>query len=405
LIELIHEWLIQQITQNDVFAGIVGGSLLLTVFYALRSVPDRIIAALQWRFTSTVTVFNDDPLFDRVNLWLSKTPYAQTARRMHVVTASDKNKSRLPDYNNDKVTTVLCVPGFGRHFIWYEGWPFTIERKTPEGQEHAQKRREDIRISTWGINSQRLRRVLSEIAVIAEDVPKLNVYFWTSGYWDCIAKKHKRALSSIILPQQQKDRIISDIRNFLNSEDWFNQRGLPYRRGFLLKGAPGCGKTSLVMVLAGYFNLDLYVLNMGSIMSDSSLFEAILEVPDKAILLIEDIDAISATNDRASKAKKSKATESVTMSGFLNAIDGAVTRDGRILIMTTNYPDKIDSAVIRPGRADMHEEINPLDAEHVTVMCRLFMPDDEAAKFSATISVPIPAAELQEKLLQNMRTK
>ena len=392
MIELVHEWLIQQITQNDVFAGIVGGSLLLTVFYALRSVPDKIIAVLRWRFTSTVTIFNDDPLFERVNLWLSKTPYAQTARRMHVVTSPNED------------TAVLCVPGFGRHLIWHGGWPFTIERETPEEQGQAQKRREDLRISTWGINSQRLRRVLSQIAVLAEEIPRLKVYFWTSGYWDCIAKKKKRPLTSIVLPQAQKDRIIRDIENFLGSEEWFNQRGLPYRRGFLLKGPPGCGKTSLVMVLAGYFDLDLYVLNMGSIMDDSSLFEAVLGVPDKAILLIEDIDAISATNDR-STAEESKATELVTMSGFLNAIDGAVTRDGRILIMTTNYPDKIDPAVIRPGRADVHEEMKPLDAEHVIVMCRLFMSAAPADKFSSTIVAPIPAAELQEKLLQHMRAE
>ena len=77
---------------------------------------------------------------------------------------------------------------------------------------------------------------------------------------------------------------------------------------------------------------------MGSIMSDGALYEAVLDVPDKSILLIEDIDAISATNNRSSKSKKVKATDAITMSGFLNAIDGAVTRDGRILIMTTNYP-------------------------------------------------------------------
>ena len=404
MIELIHEWLIQQITQNDVFAGIVGGSLLLSVFYALRSVPDKILSVLQWRFTSTVTIFNDDPLFDRVNLWLSKTPYAQTARRMHVVTAASKVKNKWGDYSEDEKTGVLCVPGFGRHFIWHEGWPFTIERKTPEEQGNTQKRREDIRISTWGINSQRLRRVISEIAVLAEEVPKLNIYFWINGYWDNIAKKKKRPLASIVLPKEQKDRIIGDIHSFLDSEEWYNQRGLPYRRGFLLKGAPGCGKTSLVIVLAGYFDLDLYVLNMGSIMSDGALYEAVLDVPDKSILLIEDIDAISATNNRSSKSKKVKATDAVTMSGFLNAIDGAVTRDGRILIMTTNYPDKIDPAVIRPGRADLHEDIAALDAEHVNIMCNMWLSPNDADKFSSTIAAPIPAAKLQEKLLQHMRT-
>jgi len=90
------------------------------------------------------------------------------------------------------------------------------------------------------------------------------------------------------------------------------------------------------------------------------------------------------------------------LSGLLNAIDGTFSRDGRILIMTTNHPEKIDPALIRKGRADVREHIGLLGAPEVLAMCKHFLGASAGAEMAETVAVPIAPADLQELLIQKV---
>jgi mitochondrial chaperone BCS1 len=119
----------------------------------------------------------------------------------------------------------------------------------------------------------------------------------------------------------------------------------------LLYGPPGTGKTSFTQAIAGACGLHICYLNLaGGNLNDDSLNTLLNSTEVNSIILLEDIDAIF--QGRESVQEKRDGGQSVTFSGLLNALDGVRSQEGRILIMTTNHKDKLDPALLRPGRAD-----------------------------------------------------
>ena len=99
-------------------------------------------------------------------------------------------------------------------------------------------------------------------------------------------------MKSIILDPGVIELVLNDAKDFLASKEWYAERGIPHRRGYLLYGAPGAGKTSLIHSIAGELNLDVYILSLTRLgMDDASLNSTISELPEECIVLIEDIDA------------------------------------------------------------------------------------------------------------------
>ncbi len=148
-----------------------------------------------------------------------------------------------------------------------------------------------------------------------------------------------------------KQILLEDLKEFQTSEDWYTKYGVPYRRGYLLHGPPGNGKSSVVTALASELNLNICVLTLSSrSMNDENLMKLCSEAPANSLILIEDIDC--------TVIKNTKDNNVITFSGLLNALDGIAATEGRIMFMTTNHRDKLDSALIRPGRCDVDMEFN-----------------------------------------------
>ncbi|KAH6661769.1 hypothetical protein B0J14DRAFT_645679 [Halenospora varia] len=104
--------------------------------------------------------------------------------------------------------------------------------------------------------------------------------------------------------------LLEDIKAFLDPETraWYSRRGIPYRKGYLLYGPPGTGKSSLSLSIAGACDLDIYILNISSV-DDSSLGELFTELPARCVILLEDIDAVDATQSRQRKTVKTSKDE------------------------------------------------------------------------------------------------
>lgn len=181
---------------------------------------------------------------------------------------------------------------------------------------------------------------------------------------------------------KSSEKILSDVNEYLHpaTPRWYSNRGIPYRRGYLLYGPPGTGKSSLAWALAGVFGLDIYVISLADPQLDESdLANLFTSLPRRCFVLLEDIDSAGLSRreepDHTSEAKEgteafkigveiSKAFQSVkksnekekqgiSLSGLLNSIDGVASHEGRVLIMTTNHLEKLDEALIRPGRIDL----------------------------------------------------
>src|SRR5215213_8482174 len=120
------------------------------------------------------------------------------------------------------------------------------------------------------------------------------------------------------------------MKDFMNSQDWYRQIGVPYRRGYLLHGPPGNGKSSVVKALAGELDMSIYLLMLSDRdMNDNRINDLLAKVPEKSILLLEDIDCAFVRRKRANGKEGG-----LTFSGLLNAIDGVASPEGRVMVMT-----------------------------------------------------------------------
>lgn len=190
----------------------------------------------------------------------------------------------------------------------------------------------------------------------------------------------KRKINTIFLPSIQKENILNNINWFLNNREWYEQRGIPWRYGYLLYGPPGNGKTTLVKCIASEFNLSLKVIQLSALEGDSSLLNKLITNKPE-VILIEDIDGYDFAQARKiennhSIDKEIKLLGGITLSGLLNAIDGVAPSDGRLLFLTTNYPENLDKALLRPGRIDEQILLDNASPEQAEEMFDKFFPND-----------------------------
>lgn len=227
---------------------------------------------------------------------------------------------------------------------------------------------ETLTLTTLNASRSVFSKLLAEAKESAErDVEGKTIIYTAWGVeWRAFGQPRKvRELESVVLSAGQRDRLYNDLVSFLNRGEWYARRGIPYRRGHLLHGSPGSGKTSIIQALAGRLGYNICLLNLAERgLTDDRLNHLLALAPEKSILLLEDIDAAfpsrtAPTEDGA--PQKREYQTSVTFSGLLNALDGVASGESRIVMMTTNHVDRLDPALIRPGRVDLIEELGDAD--------------------------------------------
>lgn len=207
------------------------------------------------------------------------------------------------------------------------------------------------------------------------------------GDMDSSFSVKKRPLESVVLPNQLKQSLVEDIANFKAKEDWYHSIGVPYRRGYMLYGPPGNGKSSLVASLAGKFGANLKVINLSNLANDSALQYAFSGAKNGDFVLLEDADCITR-----------EGFSNFSLSTLLNAIDGVGARDGRILFLTTNSPESLDGALVRPGRLDRKFHIQNATKEQAYQLYYRFF--GKAPDHLTIEDYQFSMAELQEKFLE-----
>jgi len=224
-----------------------------------------------------------------------------------------------------------------------------------------------------------------------------------------VAKQLGRPISSVILPLcphtglDQAEAIRQDAQEFLDSEDWYCKRGIPYRRGYLLHGPPGCGKSSYVSALAGRLGYNICVLNLGEpSMTDDRLQHLLAVAPPQSIVLLEDVDFAVGESTPADKSGPYAGVMRVSFSGLLNALDGVVATEERIIFMTTNHYPRLPRALVRPGRVDLSVYVGLASPVQLNRMFIRFYPGyDTLAEQFTTIcdGEGLSMAELQGYLM------
>jgi chaperone BCS1 len=230
--------------------------------------------------------------------------------------------------------------------------------------------------------------VLEEGKMITMKNRKLKLYtnnpsedWWkTKKKWSSITFEHPARFETLAMDPKKKEEIIDDLIKFKTGKEYYTKVGKAWKRGYLLFGPPGTGKSTMISAMANFMNYDVYDLELTTIKDNNDLKRLLITTSSKSIIVIEDIDcSIDLTGKR--KKKKDHVYESkyygtmeskVTLSGLLNFIDGIWSACGgeRIIIFTTNFVDKVDHALIRRGRMDMHIEMSYCTYEAFKVLAK-----------------------------------
>ncbi|EEF40802.1 Mitochondrial chaperone BCS1, putative [Ricinus communis] len=185
------------------------------------------------------------------------------------------------------------------------------------------------------------------------------------GSWKAVEFHHPASFDTLALDPKLKKAIIDDLDRFMALKDFYKRVGKAWKRGYLLHGPPGTGKSSLIAAMANYLNFDVYDLELGNVGSDGELRKLLLNTTNRSILIIEDIGCNSEVHDRSKitdqkDSSSDKYNKTFTLSTLLNCIDGLWSSCGevRIVVFTTNHKEVLDPALLRPGRMDMHINIS-----------------------------------------------
>ncbi|KAK4758845.1 hypothetical protein SAY87_020146 [Trapa incisa] len=192
------------------------------------------------------------------------------------------------------------------------------------------------------------------------------IYGNLSDAWTPVNLDHPATFGTLALEAELKRTIMEDLEQFVKRKDYYRRVGKAWKRGYLLYGPPGTGKSSLVAAMANYLNFDIYDLELTELRCNSELRRLLVATANRSILVVEDIDCTIDFQNRTAAAAAQAGQfpggfandrqPQVTLSGLLNFIDGLWSScgDERIIVFTTNHKEKLDSALLRPGRMDVH---------------------------------------------------
>lgn len=367
----------QQLQQNQVFSGglllMVGGAMLAY----FRHLPQSLYQFARRKLITEIDVLDREQAFEWIEKWLSQHSYARNrARSLTVKTIAVDYEERRDNPTIDPRPRILFSPAPGLHWLFYRRRLVCLHRERPKMNESATQPinvRESFNITIFSRDRSLARQLIEEArdAALPKNEARLTVHRAGYSCWSEQMKRMPRPIESVVLPSGMMEDMLTDVQQFLGRRTWYIDRGIPYRRGFLLYGPPGTGKSSAVVALASALGMDISMLSLGDPnLDDKGISDLLSEVPVNSLVLMEDIDcAFIERKEDADKRSK------VTFSGLLNAVDGVAAGEGRVLFATTNHVDRLDPALIRPGRIDRKFYIGYASLEQAERMFLRFFPN------------------------------
>ena len=370
-----------------------------------KNMVDRAVAWHKEKTTWTVRINESDANFSAIENWLmkripEKTLHSVVAKSVKYVKLPDGTECRYNRYRED-VELYLKNPNLstyekfiptvgssqlhkdviGGHSVVVGIYPNGSSAEEPKEQDWFTKAMTSDNSSGFGSGSTGTGRlakaesciifhvrslgarssVLDFLNTFASEAAekKSQIFFPDSwGEWSS-SPAPKRSLNTVVVEDGVVESLKGDLQKFLADESKYTRLGIPFHRGYLLYGPPGTGKTSMVKALAAEMGLDLWYLSMGDVKDDTSLLSMINSVREGGILLLEDVDSFSPVLSREDGAEVNSGPDSgVSTAALLNALDGVATPHGLITIMTTNYIERLDTALTRSGRVDRLVALN-----------------------------------------------
>ncbi|KAL2348556.1 hypothetical protein Fmac_002556 [Flemingia macrophylla] len=231
------------------------------------------------------------------------------------------------------------------------------------------------------VMSKYISHVLSTYEAMQAAQKTIKIHSIGGHCWRTSDLTHPASFDTLALDPEQKQAIIGDLDRFLWRKELYKKVGKPWKRGYLLYGPPGTGKSSLIAAMANHLKFDVYDLELSSVYSNSELLRVLSETSNRSIIVIEDIDCnkeVHVRSDSYSDYDRNHVkvkTRRFTLSGLLNYMDGLWSSGGeeRIIIFTTNHRERIDPALLRPGRMDMHIHLPFLKGKAFRILASTYL--------------------------------
>lgn len=341
-------------------------------------------------------------IFHYIKIWI----YPLIIQQLYITSKGDNTICDVAEYiynNNSKSVNKdftmitsdskkfnnLMAPG--AYIILWKNWPVVVSYSDGENKFGHPNRQ----LLMWTISTNKdfftdfidtVNKKAEKTRYVYVKGYRSDIYCWNnkiSGLWHIIDKIPKRKMTDTILNDNVSNILMKTIDTFYNKPELYKKYNIPYKLCVLLSGPPGMGKTSLIKSIATEFDCNLYTISLTCV-NDEILPFIFASVNEKSILVFEDVDCMTVdrdiinandneteNNDENNKKNKPKG---VSLSAFLNALDGIVVTKGLIVIMTTNYPEKLDSALIRQERVHLHCKLEK-SIQVYEKMFKRFFPD------------------------------
>jgi len=356
---------------NEFAAGALIAGASGWALYIAKSVPSNIYEFVLKHTTTTMTVHNDNDAYYKMIAFFKKNGMLKNSRYIKI------HNGR---YGDDDEGTIDIGYGSQLFFInWYTPVYIHIEMKDSSATD---KFKETLTITKLGRSHDVFEDILRTINKKDPFGEKTDFYKF-GNYKEFVNTQPKRTFDSIVLPDVEKEKLISALDAFVNNESWYIKHQVPYQLGILLYGVPGSGKTTVCKAIAQYLNRDVV-----SVSSDTDLIKAAASVSD-GVIVIEEIDTFGLA-DRDNKSQEDAMVAGIQKSKLgkvLGSLDGLISNHGRVIVMTTNHIEALDSALIRPGRVDAKIEFSNIDSETFNKHMARFFDDFQCKDYDVVEGV------------------
>ena len=203
---------------------------------------------LRRRYMVTLEVQNKDKSYQWLLQWIA----SKGTKTQHL----SVNTTYYQTETGRIETRYDFVPGPGAHFFQYKGYFIRVERKREKNVMDVSSGIpfESVELQTIGRRREIFFDILEDarqMALQREEGKTVTYTVGSAGWRQFGYPRRKRPINSVVLDAGVSDRIYGDVKEFMSNQKWYVDRGIPYRRGYILYGPPGCGKSSYIYALAG----------------------------------------------------------------------------------------------------------------------------------------------------------
>lgn len=352
---------------NLILAGFISFLVI-----ALKSIPDKLFKIFKRKVTSSIFVMSTDIyIFQAVNNWLLNKKNKSLKHNMSMCAAS-----------REAIESVWHSFNYGLYLMIYKK-TLVIIIKDKIDKATFDRVIDSVEVIIFGLKRKEVFNEIVEFIHDKSNNSMTKVMSTNSNYY-----------FHYVLPKtfdniwmRDKDKFLTILNIWKNNRNMYMSNGIVYKLGILLYGPPGTGKTSVVRAIANWYDAKIRIINFKTFKDENQFVESMVTLPGKTVFVFEDIDIIF-------QKREDNNNDDISLSTLLNILDGIMSLNNCIYVATTNHIERLDKALIRPGRFDVSIKMDIIKTKKdLKDFCEIM------GRSMYDIKLPVVPSKLQSLLL------